>query len=102
MINARLDEDGTRIGFDDGDRIALVHRDHCCGDRPVIVSDPKPVEGGRVEWDREEIRLPDGEEFGWAFVGDGPEPFVMAEVYRDQWVTAPRMTWCVIADEVER
>ncbi len=84
--------DEFTIGWSDGDRLALVVR--ASGDTDRIVSDVRTVEGNRVEWDREEIRVEDGARFGWALLAhDGS---IVVASYRDGFVAAERMSYVVL------
>jgi hypothetical protein len=93
LVNAKLDEVETVIGLDDGDRIAMVVR---AGYWAVIVSAVKVVEDGEVWFDWSEVHVPDGEAFGWAMVGEDPDPVVMATSYRDGFVLDRMSTYVVV------
>jgi hypothetical protein len=108
LIDARLDEDGTRIGFDDGDTLVLVARGvcpECSGERLVPVSVPRVVAGGKVSWEAAEIRLPIGDGFGWAAIGDdrvGGEVVILSASFRDEFTVFPNTEYVIIMDGVER
>ena len=89
--------DEHTIEWSDGDRLAPIALDD---GRPVVVGPVREVVGGRVRWDRAEIRLGDGMDFGWGAVAE--DGLVLWWTARDQWVTSPRTAWEVVADGVTR
>lgn len=97
LVDARLDEAVTFIGFDDGDRVALIRRDGIRSPADLFVSAVKIVEGGEVAYEAAEVRLPLFERFGWALVGEGPDPVVLALSYADEFVLTDRTTYVIAA-----